>query len=176
MYIKIFYALVLSLLLSSVAYADFDGNEKHTIKNVGVFTNSYTVDGTETDVDEVERLLLYVPDANEKWGTGKILRYVSYGLGFVGGFIVGYSAVSGSNYDAGDDYKTGLFIGGGIVLAAIIVNRVGASKRNGAIEIYNSESGKQKANFGDMSGNAFSAFNIQVAPTSQGGVGLAFNF
>ena len=166
---KMIYVLILSALLTSTAFA-FDGYAKHAIvRDAGFFTTDYTIDGQEASESEVEDYLIYVQDAYDKWKFGKTMGYVSLGMAAGGGFIIGYSALSGADYGAGDGYKIGITIGAGIFVAAIILNRVAASKLNGAIELYNSESGTIKNPYE-------TSFNIQLAPTPQGGIGLAFNF
>lgn len=165
-----------------------DGNAKHTITfNRGFFGDDYTVDGRESNVDEVENLLLYVPDANDQWKTGNILRYVSWGVAFVGGFCVGYGimdAQSDMEYGTFGNGRGPIIIGGALaIVAGLIMEKVGNSKKDGAIELYNSQSGKNQAPAAAPDVPESSApeseetsFNIQVGPTPQGGIGLAFNF
>ena len=184
--------LFFALCSAATAFAQhnsgvIDGNAKHTITfERGFFFNTYTVDGRESNVDEVENLLVYVPEANDKWNTGNILRYTSWGIAFAGGFCVGYGLV-----DAQADMEYGTFgngrgpiiIGGAIaIVAAIIMEKVGDAKKDGAIELYNSQSGKNAAQpepaseSDDEISEETTSFNIQFGPTPQGGFGLALNF
>ena len=72
--------------LAASAFAQ-GGNEAHTITmDRGFFGTDYTVDGKESNVDEVENLLLDVPEASEMWSSGNTYCYVSWGMAFVGGF------------------------------------------------------------------------------------------
>lgn len=178
-------ALLFAIAIVSTAFAQdgsASGNGKHTLTfDRGFFTNTYTVDGKESNVDEVEKLLLDVPDADSKWTTGNILRYVSWGIAGVGGFFIGYGIAESQSFDeevvAG--YKRTIGLGALIVVAGIIVEKVGNWKKDGAIELYNSENGKsaQKADSTQVSRiEEKSSFNIQLGPTPQGGFGLAFNF
>ena len=182
----------LALAFASIAFAQhndpLDGNAKHTIKfERGFFFDTYTVDGRESNVDEVENLLLYVPEANDQWNTGNILRYVSWGIAFAGGFCVGYGiadAQSDMEYGTFGNGRGPIIIGGAIaIVVGVIMEKVGDSKKDGAIELYNSQNGKsaaQPAPASESSDNEITeeetSFNIQIAPTPQGGIGLAFNF
>ena len=165
----VFYLL---LVFSSLAFAEepLDGNAKHTITfERGIFSNTFTVDGKESSEEEVERLLLYVPEAKDQWSTGNILRYASWGISFAGGFCIGYGIMAGQADMEHGTFAEGrgviIFGGAAAVIIGIIMEKVGNSKKDGAIELYNSESGKSTT-----------AINIEVAPTPQGGIGLAFNF
>lgn len=166
--INIIFALALfaSFGFAQNGNTNFDGNQKHTIVyERGFFSNTYKVDGQEVDQDVEEQLLLYVPEANDKWNTGDVFRYASWGIAFAGGFMVGYGAVQSQSLDEDveSQYKMPLTIGAVLIVTGIILEKVGNSKKDGAIEIYNSESGKQA--------ESTTSFNIQVAPTTQGGVG-----
>ncbi|MBR4915812.1 MAG: hypothetical protein IKZ45_01855 [Fibrobacter sp.] len=189
-------SLFFAFFLATAAFAQhggpesvsLDGNAKHTITfNRGFFGDDYTVDGRESNVDEVENLLPYVPDANDQWKTGNILRYVSWGVAFVGGFCVGYGimdAQSDMEYGTFGNGRGPIIIGGALaIVAGLIMEKVGNSKKDGAIELYNSQSGKNQAPAAAPDVPESSApeseetsFNIQVGPTPQGGIGLAFNF
>lgn len=57
--------------------------------------------------------------------------------------------------------------GGAIIVGALILEYVGNSKKDSAVEIYNSEIGK-------IAGNE--SVNLSIVPTEQGGIALAFNF
>lgn len=179
--INILFALV---IFASFGFAQdsansFDGNQKHKITfDRGFFTNDYTVDGKEVDVDVVENLLLYVPEANSKWSTGNTLRYVSWGIDFIGGFFIGYSIIqSQSPYEEDiNSYKTKLALGAGILIVGLILEKVGNSKKDGAIELYNSQSGMQSQQQNSDASETSTSYNLQIVPTSQGGIGLAFNF
>ncbi len=179
---KIINTILLALLIASFGFAqdaEPSGN-KHTITfERGFFSDTYTVDGAESDCDAVEKLLIDVPEANDKWGTGNILRYASWGIDGVGGFFIGYAiAMSQSPYEEDiNSYKRTLALGAAIVLVGIIVEKVGNSKKDGAIELYNSENGKRlDMNQNDEIPETATSYNIQIAPTAQGGIGLAFNF
>jgi len=188
--------LIFALAFSSLAFAQHetthvDGNAKHTLTfERGFFFNTYTVDGKESDVDEVERLLLYVPEASDKWSTGNMLRYISWGVAFAGGFCVGYGiadAQADMEYGTFGNGRGPIIIGGAIaIVVGIVLEKVGNSKKDGAIELYNSMSGKNANSPEEGSGehpeaadettDEATSFNIQIAPTAQGGIGLAFNF
>ncbi len=176
---KSLYIVILSILLSSAAFAQNGENTKHTItRDAGFFSTTYTIDGQDATADDVEATLSEVPDAQSKWGTANTMHYVALGLGFAGGFLIGYKAMEGAGQGE-TDYKIGLAAGIGIVLVAVILDKVSSAKKNGAIELYNSENGKRKS-FDDSEDQYEddedeTAFNIQLVPT-QGGMGLAFNF
>ena len=143
-----------------------------------------------SQADEVETLLPYVPEANDQWNTGNVLRYVSWGIAFAGGFCVGYGiadAQADTEYGTFGNGRGPIIIGGAIaIVVGIIMEKVGNSKKDGAIEIYNSQSGKSQAPAAapefpesDTSSDETeeeTSFNIQIGPTPQGGIGLAFNF
>ena len=188
--VSLFFALAIS-----TAFAQHGGPEastvdvkgKHTITfNREFFGDDYTVDGRESNVDEVENLLPYVPEANDQWKTGNILRYVSWGVAFVGGFCVGYGimdAQSDMEYGTFGNGRGPIIIGGALaIVAGLIMEKVGNSKKDGAIELYNSQSGKNQAPVTESKDSTDeiteeeTSFNIQVGPTPQGGIGLAFNF
>lgn len=170
--------------LTSTAFAQSgNGNENHTIVfDRGFFGDTYTVDGKESNVDEVENLLVYVPEANSKWNSGNVIRYVSWGIAGVGGFFIGYGIAESQSFDedAVAGYKRTLGLGAAIVVAALIVEYIGNSRKDGAIELYNSLSGKNQTPASNGSSDETSeektSFNIQFGPTPQGGFGLAFNF
>ena len=179
-------SLLFALVLVSTAFAQQEngtngGNAKHTIVfDRGFFGNTYTVDGNKSDVDEVEKLLEEVPEADSKWTTGNIIRYVSWGIAGVGGFFIGYGIAESQSFDeevvAG--YKRTMGLGAAIVVAALIVEYVGNSKKDGAIELYNSENGKKagKSEPDNEIAEEKTSFNIQIGPIPQGGFGVAFNF
>lgn len=177
---KALFILAISIFLSSAAFAQGTGKtEKHTItRDEGFFTTDYTIDGQEASASDVKATLSEVPDAESKWGTANILHYTALGLAFAGGALAGYKAVEGAGQ--GDvDYKMGLAAGIGMVVVALILDRVSSAKKNGAIELYNSENGRRSFDYpeenDDEDEDEESAFNIQLVPT-QCGVGLAFNF
>ena len=192
-------SLFFAFFLATAAFAQhggpestyLDGNAKHTITyNRGFIFDSYTVDGRESNADEVETLLPYVPEANDQWNTGNVLRYVSWGIAFAGGFCVGYGiadAQADTEYGTFGNGRGPIIIGGAIaIVVGINMEKVGNSKKDGAIEIYNSQSGKSQAPAAapefpesDTSSDETeeeTSFNIQIGPTPQGGIGLAFNF
>ena len=107
--------------------------------------------------------------AKDQWSTGNILRYASWGISFAGGFCIGYGIMAGQADMEHGTFAEGrgviIFGGAAAVIIGIIMEKIGNSKKDGAIELYNSESGKSTT-----------AINIEVAPTPQGGIGLAFNF
>lgn len=149
----------------------FDVNQKHKITyDRGFFTSTYTVDGQEVDLDVVENLLLYVPEAKGKWNSGNIIRYISWAIAGTGGFFIGYGIAMSQNPNEDDDnaYKRTIGLGAGIALVGIILEQFGNHKKDNAIALYNSESGKQS--------ETSTSYNLQIVPTSQGGIGLAFNF
>ena len=61
----------------------------------------------------------------------------------------------------------GVAAGGAIIVAAFIIERIGNSKKDKAVEIYNNYKG-------DIIGNG--SFSMGIVPTEQGGIALAFNF
>ena len=133
----------------------------------GFFTTDYTIDGQEVDGDAFERELTNVPEAISKWNTGNTMRYISWGAAFGGGFLLGYGIVEGSGYQAPDSYKIKLIAGGAIVVVAMIIEHIGNSKKDSAVDIYNREIGR-------ITGN--DSVNLSIVPTEQGGIALAFNF
>lgn len=180
------YSLIFIFVLAiiSSAFAE-EAPVQHKITfERGLFTNTYTVDGRDSDVDEVENLLLYVPDASAKWETGNTIRHISWGLAFTGGFFIGYGIYDSSTDRLHGTFEGGrgmiIYLGGFAIIAGFILERIGNSKKDTAIEIYNSENGKKSSipTFGheDEFKDNQSSFNIEIAPTPLGGVGLAFNF
>jgi hypothetical protein len=133
----------------------------------GFFTTDYTIDGQEVDGDAFERELTNVPEAISKWNTGNTMRYISWGAAFGGGFLLGYVIVEGSGYQAPDSYKIKLIAGGAIIVVAMIIEHIGNSKKDSAVDIYNREIGR-------ITGN--DSVNLSIVPTEQGGIALAFNF
>lgn len=160
-------AIVFIFCLSTISFAE---EEKHTITmDRGFFTTSYTIDGQESDVNAVEYMLLTVYEANDKWNTGNVLRYVSWGVAGVGGFFVGYGAAQSQSFDEDtvNGYKRTMALGGVIVVAALIVKYIGNSKKDSAIELYNELNGKIISN---------GSFSFDIIPTEKGGIALALNF
>ena len=187
--------ILFAFVLAATAFAQHGGpaesNGKHTITlERGFFFDTYVIDGVESSVDDVENLLPYVPEANEQWNTGNILRYVSWSIAFAGGFCVGYGLIdaqSDTEYGTFGNGRGPIIIGGALaIVAGIIIEKVGNSKKDGAIELYNSQNGKSQAPAGqsapatedssDEITEEETSFNIQIGPTLQGGFGVALNF
>lgn len=135
----------------------------------GFFTTDYAIDGQEVDCDAFEQELAKVPEAISKWKTGNILRYTSWGVAAGGGFIIGYNIVQSQNPAAEDPnaYKRYLGLGGAIIVAAFVMEYIGNSKKDGAVELYNQKIGTITSN---------DSFSMGIVPTEQGGIALAFNF
>ena len=102
------------------------------------------------------------PEAADEYGTGRIFYYPGLILGGVGSFAVGYGVVA---WIRGEDYGMPLTLGGvGVVGIALLLGYISGNYTDSAIEIYN------------KSLSAESAFKIELVPTVQGGVALAFAF
>ena len=95
------------------------------------------------------------------------MRYISWGAAFGGGFLLGYGIAEGSGYQAPESYKIKVLAGGVIIVAALIVEHIGNSKKDDAIDIYNQKIGTITSN---------NSFSMGIVPTEQGGIALAFNF
>ena len=174
---KAFHIIFLILALPSFSFS-FDGNETHTVSiDKGFFGTTYLLDGKEVPVDEIEALLPYVPEAKDEWATGNTLRYTSWALALAGGFSLGYGIVDSQSPDAMDEATMsgarGVMIlgGGAAIVIAFIMEHVGNSKKDHAIEIFNSQNGKN-----DFSRKEGSSLSMRLTTTEQGGIGLAFNF
>ena len=162
---KKLFAVLLVLCAATLSFAQAP---KHTLTmDRGFFTTDYTIDGQEVNSDIFERELANVPEAISKWNTGNTMRYISWGVAFGGGFLLGYGIAEGSGYQAPNSYKMKILAGGVIIVAALIVERIGNSKKDKAVEIYNNYKG-------DILGNG--SFSMGIVPTEQGGIALAFNF
>ena len=157
------------LVLCAVALS-FAQEQTHKLAmDRGFFTTDYTIDGQEVDGDAFEQELAKVPEAISKWNTGNVLRYTSWGIAGVGGFIVGYNIAQSQNPTAEDPnaYKRYLALGGAIIVVAFVVEYIGNSKKDGAVELYNQKIGTITSN---------NSFSMGIVPTEQGGIALAFNF
>ena len=164
---KKIFAVLLILCAFSISFAQ--GQTHKLAMDRGFFTTDYTIDGQEVDCDAFEQELARVPEAISKWNTGNILRYTSWGIAGVGGFIVGYNIAQSQNPTAEDPnaYKRYLGLGAAIIVAAFVVEYIGNSKKDGAVELYNQK-------IGNIAGNH--PVNWSLVPTEQGGIALAFNF
>ncbi len=159
--------IVFIFCLSTISFAQ---EGKHTITmDRGFFSTDFTVDGRESNVNEVENMLLTVSEAHDKWVLGNVFRYISWGTAGVGGFFVGYGAVQSQSFDEDtvNGYKRTMALGGVIVVAALIVKYIGNSKKDSAIELYNELNGKIISN---------GSFSFGIIPTEKGGIALALNF
>ena len=117
---------------------------------------------TEVPPEAVVAALNSNPEAADEYGTGRIFYYPGLILGGVGGFAVGYGVVA---WIRGEDYGMPLTLGGvGVVGIALLLGYISGNYTDSAIEIYN------------KSLSAESAFKIELVPTVQGGVALAFAF
>ena len=162
---KNLFAVLLVLCTATLSFAQAP---KHTLTmDRGFFTTDYTIDGQEVNSDIFERELANVPEAISKWNTGNTMRYISWGVAFGGGFLLGYGIAEGSGYQAPESYKIKVLAGGVIIVAALIVEHIGNSKKDDAIDIYNQKIGTITSN---------NSFSMGIVPTEQGGIALAFNF
>jgi hypothetical protein len=162
---KKLFAVLLVLFAATLSFAQ--GQVHKLTMDRGFFTTDYSIDGQEVDSDAFERELTNVPEAISKWNTGNTMRYISWGAAFGGGFLLGYGIAEGSGYQAPESYKMKVLAGGVIIVAALIVEHIGNSKKDDAVDIYNKEIGK-------IAGN--DSVNLSLVPTEQGGIALAFNF
>ena len=162
---KKLFAVLLVLFASTLSFAQAQAHK--LAMDRGIFTTDYTIDGQDVDSDAFERELANVPEAINKWNTGNTMRYISWGAAFGGGFLLGYGIAEGSGYQAPESYKMKVLGGGIIIVAALIVEHIGNSKKDDAVDIYNKEIGK-------IAGNE--SVNLSLVPTEQGGIALAFNF
>jgi hypothetical protein len=120
------------------------------------------IGGTEVSPDAVVATLNSNPEAADEYGTGRMFYYPGLVLGGIGGFAVGYGVVA---WIRGEDYGMPLTLGGvGVVGIALLLGYISGNYTDSAIEIYN------------KSLSAESAFKIELVPTVQGGVALAFAF
>ena len=164
---KKLFAILLVLFAASLSFAQ--GQVHKLTMDRGFFTTDYTIDGQEVDCDVFEQELARVPEAISKWNTGNVLRYTSWGIAGVGGFIVGYNIAQSQNPTAEDPnaYKRYLGLGAAIIVAAFVVEYIGNSKKDGAVELYNQKIGNIADNH---------SVKWSLVPTEQGGIALAFNF
>ena len=162
---KKLFAVLLVLFATTLSFAQAQAHK--LAMDRGIFTTDYTIDGQDVDSDAFERELANVPEAISKWNTGNTMRYISWGAAFGGGFLLGYGIAEGSGYQAPESYKMKVLGGGIIIVAALIVEHIGNSKKDYAVDIYNKEIGK-------IAGNE--SVNLSLVPTEQGGIALAFNF
>lgn len=162
---KKLFAVLFVLFATTLSFAQ--GQAHKLAMDRGIFTTDYTIDGQDVDSDAFERELANVPEAISKWNTGNTMRYISWGAAFGGGFLLGYGIAEGSGYQAPESYKMKVLGGGIIIVAALIVEHIGNSKKDDAVDIYNKEMGK-------IAGN--DSVNLSLVPTEQGGIALAFNF
>ena len=164
---KKLFAVLLILCAATLSFAQ--GQAHKLTMDRGIFTTDYTIDGQEVDCDVFEQELARVPEAISKWNTGNILRYTSWGIAGVGGFIVGYNIAQSQNPTAEDPnaYKRYLGLGAAIIVAAFVVEYIGNSKKDGAVELYNQKIGNIADNH---------SVKWSLVPTEQGGIALAFNF
>jgi hypothetical protein len=161
------FLIVLIVLFATLSFAQDQAHKLNMDR--GFFTTDYTIDGQEVDCDAFEQELAKVPEAISKWNTGNVLRYTSWGIAGVGGFIIGYNIVQSQNPAAEDPnaYKRYLGLGGAIIVAAFVMEYIGNSKKDGAVELYNQKIGTITSN---------DSFSMGIVPTEQGGIALAFNF
>lgn len=162
---KKLFAVLLILCISTLSFAQ---EKQHKLTfNRGFFTNDYLIDGQEVSCSDFEYELARDYEAVSKWDTGNTMKYVSWGMAFGGGFLVGYGIAQGSQYGADQSYTFKLMAGGVLIVAAFIIERIGNSKKDDAVELYNK-------NIGKITGNE--SVNLSLVPTEQGGIALAFNF
>ena len=164
---KKFLIVLIVLFATTLSFAQDQAHKLNMDR--GFFTTDYTIDGQEVDCDAFEQELAKVPEAISKWNTGNVLRYTSWGIAGVGGFIIGYNIVQSQNPSAEDPnaYKRYLGLGGAIIVAAFVMEYIGNSKKDGAVELYNQKIGTITSN---------DSFSMGIVPTEQGGIALAFNF
>jgi len=138
-------------------YQDVSKGEKSKISHV---SNSWYVGGTEVSPDAVVALLQSNPEAASEYSTGRMFYYPSLVLGGIGGFALGYGAVS---WIMGKDFGMPMTLGGvGVVGVAFLLGYISGNYTDSAIEIYN------------KSLSAETSFKVQLVPTVQGGIALAF--
>ena len=162
---KKLFAVLLILCAATLSFAQ--GQAHKLTMDRGFFSTDYTIDGQDVDGDAFEQELAKVPEAISKWNTGNTMRYVSWGAAFGGGFLLGYGIAEGSGYRAPESYKIKVLAGGVIIVAALIVEHIGNSKKDDAVDIYNQKIGTITSN---------NSFSMGIVPTEQGGIALAFNF
>ena len=84
---KKFLIVLIVLFATTLSFAQDQAHKLNMDR--GFFTTDYTIDGQEVDCDAFEQELAKVPEAISKWNTGNVLRYTSWGIAGVGGFIIG---------------------------------------------------------------------------------------
>ena len=118
------------------------------------------VGGVEVSPDAVVAMLQTNPESASEYSTGRMFYYPSVVLGGIGGFAVGYGAVS---WIMGKDFGMPMTLGGlGVVGVAVLLGYISGNYTDSAIEIYN------------KSLSAETSFKVQLVPTVQGGIALAF--
>ena len=123
-------------------------------------SNSWYVGGTEVSPDAVVAMLQSNPEAASEYSTGRMFYYPSLVLGGIGSFALGYGVVS---WITGESYGMPMTLGGvGVVGVALLLGYISGNYTDSAIEIYN------------KSLSAETSFKIELVPTVQGGVALAF--
>ena len=162
---KKFLIVLIVLFATTLSFAQ---EKAHTLTfKRGFFTNDYLIDNQEVSCSDFEYELARDYEAISKWETGNTMKYVSWGMSFGGGFLIGYGIVQGSQYGADHSYTFKLMAGGVLIVAAFIIVRIGNSKKDDAVELYNKNIGKITSN---------NSFSMGIVPTEQGGIALAFNF
>lgn len=123
-------------------------------------SNSWYVGGTEVSPDAVVAMLQSNPEAASEYSTGRMFYYPSLVLGGIGSFALGYGVVS---WITGESYGMPMTLGGvGVVGVALLLGYISGNYTDSAIEIYN------------KSLSAETSFKIELVPTVQGGIALAF--
>ena len=146
----------------------FAQEKKHTLAyNDGFFVNDYLIDGQEVSSTEFERELVNDYYAIRKWETGNTMKYISLGMAFGGGILMGYGAYQGSLYNAPQGYHVLLMAGGALLVASLVLDIIGNSKKRTAVKLYNKNSGATASN---------NSLSMDIVPTEQGGIALAFKF
>lgn len=105
------------------------------------FGNKYQRNGSSLNNAELKRLLNTVPEAKEKFKSGKTMQLMGNILGGIGGFFVGYPIGQKIGGKESPDW-TMAGIGGALILPGIILGAKGKSNVRNAIYIYNDSIGK----------------------------------
>jgi hypothetical protein len=103
------------------------------------FLSSGSIDLTTKDL---KRLLATHPPAMEKYSQGQTTEVLSYGFGFVGGYLIGYEL--GGQLNTGNFNGRRFAIGAGLSIISIIMSANGRKAKKKAIEIYNYAQNKNK--------------------------------
>lgn len=98
--------------------------------------------GIDLTTKDLRRLLATHPPAMEKFSQGQTTEVLSYGFGFVGGYLIGYEL--GGQLNTGNFNGRRFAIGGGLSIISIIMSANGRKAKKKAIDIYNQAQSKNK--------------------------------